>query len=243
VLFSLSATGFATIATTRAAPTAKPAHSAPKGLPKGLSKEGHRVVSKVREILHAKVSSPGGQMKLNIVPGAHPERGEFREISAIGAPAKVRKLEITSIHITARDVRIKVADMFRENKIRTTTAKTTLRAVVTDNDLTRYLGKGNHTRDMGLQVRFMGKATRVTGNFKWQWFSGPVEGYGRLRLGDDCKVYFDILTLKLNGKAVPDWLKVKFSEKINPIIDYDEVPFRPQFKRLQIQGDRAILTA
>jgi hypothetical protein len=140
-------------------------------------------------------------------------------------------------------VRIDVSSLFRENKLRTLSAKTSLRAVVTDADLTRYLARGKHTRDMKLRVRFQGKATRVTGNFKWQWFSGPVDGLGRLRLGSKYKVYFDIITLKLNGSEVPDWLKQKFSDKINPIIDYDDVPFRPQFKSLKFSGNRAILSA
>ena len=57
-----------------------------------LSAEGKRVVEKVRAIISDKVSSPGGRVQLRIVPGAHPERGEFREIAAAGSPAKVRKL-------------------------------------------------------------------------------------------------------------------------------------------------------
>lgn len=208
-----------------------------------LSPQGQRVVQKVRAVMTSRVSSPGGRMQLRLTPGAHPEKGEFKEIYASGSPAKVRKLEISSLTLRARDVKINVNDLFRENKLRTSSAKTTLRAEVTDSDLTRYLARGKHTKDMKLQVRFQGKATRVTGNFKWQWFSGPVDGLGRLRLGPNYKVYFDIVTLKLNGKAVPDWLKEKFSEKINPLIDYDDVPFRPQFKSLQIRGNRAILTA
>jgi hypothetical protein len=214
---------------------AKPAHT--------LSPQGRRVVEKVRGLLNSKVSSPGGRMQLRLVPGTHPERGEFREIAASGAPAKVRKLEISQMTLRARDVRIDVPSLFRENKLRTLRTKTSLRAVVSDDDLTRYLAKGKHTQGMGLQVRFQGKATRVTGNFKWQWFSGPVDGLGRLRLGPNYKVYFDIITLKLNGKSVPDWLKQKFSDKINPLIDYDDVPFRPQFKSLEFRGNHAILTA
>lgn len=208
-----------------------------------VSAQGQRVINQVRALFNAKVSSPGGKLSLRIVPGAHPEKGEFREIFASGTPARVKKLQISALTLRARNVQIDVDQLMKRNRFATLKSQTSLHAVVSDSDLTRYLARGKHTKDMKLKVRFRGKATHVTGNFKWQWFSGPVEGLGRLRLGANHKVYFDIVNLKLNGKAVPDWLKKKFSDKINPIIDYDDVPFQPQFKSLQIRGNHAVLTA
>lgn len=216
---------------------------APRGHAAPISEQGQRVINKVHQLFDAKVSSPGGKMTFKLVPGAHPEKGEFREIYANGAPAKLRKLQITAFTIRARNVRINVHELLNRDNLETLSAQTSLRAIVTANDLTRYLAVGKHTKDMKLQVSFRGKALFVTGNFKWQWFSGPVQGLGRMRLGSNRKVYFDIVTLKLNGSEVPDWLKSKFSEKINPVIDYDNVPFQPKFKSLQISGDRAILSA
>lgn len=207
------------------------------------SAQGQRVINKVRAIVNSRVSSPGGKLTLRLVPGAHPERGEFSEIFAAGKPAKVKKLQISEITLRARNVRIDVNALFKTNKIRTLQSQTSLRAVVTDGDLTRYLARGKSTREMNLRVTFAGKATRVTGNLNWRWLSGPVEALGRLRLGPNTKVYFDIVNLKLNGKAVPDWVKTRFSQRINPLIDYNDVPFRPQFKSLVIRGNRAILTA
>lgn len=212
------------------------AHAAP-------SVQGQRVINKVSTFLRSSVSSPGGKLTLRIVPGAHPERGEFSEIFAAGRPAKVKKLQISEITLRARRVRIDVNALFKTNKLRTLQSQTSLRAVVTDTDLTRYLARGKSTRDMNLRVMFSGKAIRVTGNFNWRWLSGPVEALGRLRLGPDYKVYFDIINLKHNGNAVPNWVKTRFSQRINPLINYDDVPFRPKFKSLVIRGNRAILTA
>jgi hypothetical protein len=204
---------------------------------------GKRVINALEALLRRRVSSPGGKLTIRVTPGVRPDRGEIAEIFATGSPAQVRKLRVTEMTVRARNVRIDVHDLLRHQKIHTLHATTSLRAVVTEDDLTNLLSKGKHTGKMGLKVKFLGDQTRVTGNFAWGWFNGPVIGVGKLRLGPNYKVYFDILSLKLNGREVPAFIKTKFSEKINPVIDYDDIPFRPHFKALRFNGRSAILTA
>src|SRR5690606_15564972 len=128
--------------------------------------------------------------------------------------------------------------------IETLASQTTLRATVTENELTQALARGQESADKNLRVKFRNDGSvRVTGNWSWGWFSGPMEATGRLRLGPNYTVVADIATLKLNGTNVPAPLKNKFQERINPLIDYEDLPFRPPFKSLTFKGDKAFIAA
>jgi hypothetical protein len=219
-----------------APPSAPPVTAAQKA-------KGQQVTAELERLLRQRVSSPGGKLTLRLTPGARADRGEFTEIFATGRPAQVRKLRITEMTLRARNVRISPTALLQQKEIRTLTSDTSLRAVVTEDDLTNLLARGKHTREMGLKIKFNGDRIRVAGNFHWGWFSGPVVGVGKLRLGSNYKVYFDIVSLQLNGAEVPAFIKGKFSDRINPVIDYEDIPFRPRFKSLQFNGKSAILTA
>ncbi|HEX8832849.1 MAG TPA: DUF2993 domain-containing protein [Abditibacteriaceae bacterium] len=220
-----------------AAPTKAAAKSTPQ------SKRAKQVTDALYRHLKGRFSSPGGKMHLTIKPGSRADLGHFSLISVGGKPAKVRKLRISEVAMKASNVRINVSELLRNNELVTLQSNTKLRAVVSENDLTTLLSQGKHTKDMGLRVRYVGDRMHVTGNFRLGWFSGPISGVGKLRLGADNKVFFDILSLKLNGAEAPQPVKNKFSEKINPVIDYNDIPFRPRFKSLKFKGPFAILTA
>ncbi len=97
---------------------------------------------------------------------------------------------------------------------------------------------------MKLKVKFSDTGqVRVTGLWKWSWFSGPMEAIGKLRLGPNYTVVADVQTLKLNGANVPPAAKNRFQERINPLIDYRDLPFRPPFKSLKFSAGKAFITA
>ena len=209
-----------------------------------MDAQDKRVVAALTKALKARVSSPGGTLKLNIVPTSRSGSGYFSQITIVGAPAQIKKLRVSELNMNARNVRIDVPHLMAEGKLRTLQSTTTLRAVVSESDLTKLLARGKSTREMGLRVKYLpdGRLS-VNGTLNYTLINGPVSGIGRLRLAPGSKVNLDILSLKLRGREVPQFVKDQFSSRINPVINYEDLPFQPRFRGLKVVGTRAILSA
>lgn len=210
-----------------------------------LSAADKKVTQQVEKILRDRISSTNKSLKLIVRPTSRAREGYFSEIIVEGKPVRIKKLSVSEFSLHAKDVRISLSGL-KEQKIRTLQAKTKFRAVVTENDLTQMLARGKHTKTMGLTVKYLkdakhGDVMRVAGNWKWSWFNGPVIGVGKLRVTDNNEVYADIISLQLNGAEVPGFVKSKFSESLNPVLDYNDVPFQPRFRTVTVQGSKAIL--
>jgi hypothetical protein len=218
-----------------------PAHAA---LTAAQKAKAQQVTNKLTRLLRRHITSPGGHLQLKVVPGARPDLGYFSEVFIAAKPAQIKKRRFSEFTLHARNVRISPTALLADhNSIVTLTSQTALRAVITEDELTAALAKGRDSADKGLHVHFIGNNNvRVTGTWKWSWFSGPMDAIGKLRLGAGHTVVADIQSLKLNGREVPQGLKNKFSERINPLIDYTDLPFSPPFKTLRFAGGKAIIS-
>lgn len=206
--------------------------------------QDQRVATALTNALKSRVTSPGSKLNLVVKPTANSGKGYFSEIVMSGRPVRVKKLQISELSLRARNVRIDVPYLFSEGKVRTLQSQTSLRAIVTENDLTSLLARGKRTKDMGLKVKYIGgDRMRVSGNVNYMLLNGPIVGIGRLRMVPGSKVNLDIYSLKLRGSEVPSFVKEQMSSRLNPIIDYEDLPFSPRFKALKVQGNKAILTA
>lgn len=231
-----------------ASPTSAPGSdairkAAPTPAQQARQARARRVAATLERLLRARVSSPGKRLQLVIRPGARADEGYFSEVFLSGRPVQVKKLSITELSLRARDVRLDVAALLNKGKIRTLASRSALRAVVTESDLMALLARGRSTRAMNLRVKYLGDRIRVSGNWNWGWLNGPLVGEGRLRLAPGSRVNFDIISLKLNGAELPDFVKSRFSNRINPVLSYEDIPFQPRFRSLQLKGNKAILTA
>lgn len=208
-----------------------------------LDAKDKRVTAQIKNILRDLVKSPnGGGISISVVPSARASEGYFDRIAIKGAPLKFKKLYVSDFSLDARNVKVDVPSLSSVKKIRTSRSTTSLRAVISEEDLTKMLASGKATRSMGLKVRYVGDKMRVTGNLNYGLVSGPVTGLAKLRQGANHKVYLDILSLKLRGVEAPAFVKNQFSNRINPVIDYQDLPFNPPFKTLKIVGNKAYLS-
>ena len=208
-----------------------------------LDAQGRRVTSQVQSMLRNLVKNPnGGGVNISVVPNARASEGYFDRISIKGAPLKFKKLYVSEFALDARNVKINVPDLYNVRKIRTSRSTTTLRAVISEDDLTKMLASSKSTQSMGLRVKYVGDRMRVTGNLNYGLVNGPVTGVAKLRQGANHKVYLDILSLKLRGVEAPGFVKDQFSNRINPVIDYQDLPFNPPFRTLKVVGNKAYLS-
>lgn len=212
-------------------------------LPSNAAPTAQNVTEALDGILKKRITSPGGNMVVKITPGPRAAQGYLQEVYISAKPAQIKKRRFSELVLRARNVRLDV-DKLMNGKIETLSSQTHLRATVTESELTQALARGQDSADKNLRVKFQNNGSvHVTGYWQWGWFSGPMEATGKLRLGPGYTVVADIATLKLNGANVPAALKSKFEERINPLIDYEDLPFRPPFKTLTFKGDKAFIAA
>jgi hypothetical protein len=215
------------------------AHSAPVK----LDAADKNVAAQVEAVLRKRIKSDnGGKVNIRIVPTERASEGYFSEIAVSGVSVKLKKLPISEIALNAKNVQIDVPYLLKEKKIRTKKSTTTLRAVISDSDLTKMLSQGKHTADMKLNVKYQGDSMKVTGVLNYALIKGPVEGIAKLRQGTDHKVFLDIQSMKLRGTEIPVFMRNRFSNQINPVIDYEDLPFNPPFKSIKVVGNKAYLS-
>jgi hypothetical protein len=147
------------------------------------------------------------------------------------------------LRLHATNVHIDPNALLKNNDLETISSTTSLYAEVTAQELTKALAGGKKSSVMNLKVNFKGDLIQVSGNYNWGLFSGPFTATGKLRLAPGHTIVADIQSLTINGVETPQFIKNKFSERINPLIDYTDLPFKPPFRKLVIQGDKAIVYA
>lgn len=204
---------------------------------------GSRVTQALEQYLRKRISSPGGQFQLKITATPRAEQGFFQEILIAAHPVEIKKMRFSQLQLRARNVHISPTALLQNNELKTLSSDTTLYAVVTADELTQALSGGKDSSVMNLSVKFKGNQIEVSGNYNWKLFSGPFTATGKLRLASGHKIVADIESLKINGFEAPDFIKSKFSDRINPLIDYTDLPFQPPFRKLVIQGNKAMVYA
>ena len=247
----LASLGIASVgrAATTSKPAAKPAAKpqVKPALTPAQQKRAAKVTASLTRFLNRRISSPSGKMKLVVKPAARADLGFFNDVYIAGSPLLIKKLRVSDFSLHARNVHLSPNALLRpdDRDIVTFKSQTAARAVISENDLTWMFAQGNSSKSMNLRAKFIGNQIRVAGDWSWGWFSGPVIVQGTLRLmknGGGNQVWCDITSLKLNGAEVPAFLKNKFSEKLNPLISYDELPFKPNIRTLTFHGNKAIIT-
>ena len=224
---------------------AQPAKAA---TPKTVAGQPDKYTAAVVKALRANITSPNDKLQVEVHPTSRAKDGYFSEIYVAGRPAQNKNLRMTDFALRARDVHINMPHLWQTGKIDTISSNTKLRAVISEGDLTQLLALGKATASMGLKVKYLrhpewGDVMQVSGNWNMFLFSGPITGVGRLKLAPGSTVNLEILSLKLRGVESPQSLKNLFTTKLNPVLDYHDVPFQPKFNGLKVQGDKAVLTA
>ena len=184
----------------------------------------------------------GTPLALKITSDARASQGFFPGITISGGATQIKNLFVSQFQLSAQNVQVDVPGLWSVGKVRTTRSQTRLRVVITEDDLTKMLARGKNTKSMGLRVKYVGDKIRITGKLNYTFLNGPVTGLAKLRQTSDYNVYLDILSLKLRGAEAPGFLKNQLSNRINPVVNYSNVPFNPPFRFLRVVGNKAILS-
>ncbi len=219
--------------------TSAPAPAAPAL----VDARGQKITQRVEQLLRGVIKSQSGTpIALKITPDARSSQGFFPHITISGGATQLKSLFASEFQLDAQNVQVDVPALTSIGKVRTTRSQTRLRVVITEDDLTKMLARGKNTRGMGLRVEYVGDKMRITGNLNFTFLNGPIVGMAKLRQMGDHNVYLDILSLQLRGVEAPGFIKNQLSNRINPIVNYSNLPFNPPFRHLRVSGNKAILS-
>lgn len=205
--------------------------------------QGQRVTKRVEQLLRGVIKNQNGTpISLQLTPNARTSQGFFSDVRIAGGATKIKSLFVSEFQLHARNVQVDVPALWSLGKVRTNRSQTSLRVVITEDDLTRMLAAGKHTKDMNLKVKYLGNKMQITGNLNYAFLNGPVVGTAKLRQTADHNVFLDILSLQLRGHEAPGFVKNQLESHINPVVNYATVPFNPPFRFLRVVGNKAILS-
>lgn len=205
--------------------------------------QGQKVVNRVDQLLRSTIKNQdGSRLNIKLTPTANAAQGYFSDVRISGGATKLKSLFVSEFQLHSQNVQVDVPSLWSVGKVRTKKANTQLRVVITEEDLTRMLASGKHTKDMELKVKYVGDKMQITGKLNYTFLNGPVSGVGKLRQTADHNVYLDILSLQLRGVEAPGFIKNQLASRINPVVNYANVPFNPPFRSLRVVGNKAILS-
>ncbi len=204
---------------------------------------GQKVTRRVEQLLRTTIRHQNGApIALKLTPTARADQGFFSDVRISGGAVKLKSLFVSEFQLHARNVQVDVPSLWNLGKVRTKSAQTSLRVVISENDLTRMLAEGKNTKDMNLKVKYVGDKMQITGVLNYRFLNGPVSGTAKLRQTSDHNVFLDILSLQLRGVEVPGFVKNQLSNRINPVVNYANLPFNPPFRSVRVVGNKAILS-
>lgn len=206
--------------------------------------QGEQVIANLGGKLRWRFTNPqdpkGAEVK--IIPYEDPKnsaKGRFKTIILRSTPAAIKKMPVESIDMRADDVTIDVTRLFKNDEIATVKcAKTRLEAVVSEDNLNTLFARGKSTKDMHLKASFVDGKVRITGQWKLFMFKGPIETVGKLALTKDNNLNFDMESLKMNNAEAPDSVKKQFMSRINPVVEFSDLPFQPKVSTITFRGHK-----
>lgn len=204
------------------------AGSAVKVTPAGVR---NRISQKIRS------KSEVEKLQIKIVPFASDywtQRGRFKAI-VVSADKLTRKhISIRNVSIKAYDVTLNIDKLYSKGDVETTSRKKTILAArVYKNDLNKLLAKKKSTI-RNLQVEFENNKLVFTGKYR---FGAKLRLVGALKIEKHRQVNFVPTAASLNGIPLPAGPLRQVLGKLNPLIDFYELPLRPKVDKVEIHKD------
>ncbi|MBI3922597.1 MAG: DUF2993 domain-containing protein [Armatimonadetes bacterium] len=210
--------------------------------------KGDRVLHALEQHVRARISNPENPKaaEIKIVPydsEASTAKGRFKTIIVRSSPAKIKHVPIEEINLRADDVTIDVDQLLKKDDLDTKkSGKTTVEGTVSADNLNALFAGGKATHDMNLKARFEDGKVKISGYWKLFMFKGPIQTVGRLILTKKNTLDFEMDSLKINNREAPKSVKDQFMERLNPVVQFDDIPFRPKITTLTFKGDKVFVS-
>jgi len=206
------------------------------------------VVEKVENKIRSRFTNPENpkQAEIKIIPyenEALTAQGRLKTVVIRSTPAMIKKVPAEQISMRADDVRIDVKRLLKEDDLVTiSTARTEVEAIISESNLDALFARGRHTKDMKLKTKFEDGKVRISGYWKLFMFKGPIETVGRLVITPDNNLNYELDSLKLNDREAPASVKKQFMQRLNPVVEFNDLPFKPRIRSIKFKGDKVYVS-
>jgi len=169
--------------------------------------------------------------------------GRLKAVVIRSAPAMIKKVPAEEIDMRADDVRIDVKKLLKDDDIVTiSTARTRLNAIISESNLDSLFARGRSTKDMKLKTKFDGGKVTISGTWKLFMFKGPIRTVGKLAVTADNNLNYELESLKLNHAEAPASLKKQFMQRLNPVVEFSDMPFKPKVQSIAFKGSKVYVS-
>lgn len=164
------------------------------------------------------------------------QRGRFKAIVVSADKISRKGVNIRKIYIKAFDVTLDIAKLYEEGDIETTSRRNTvLAARVYKSDLNKLLAK-KKSAIKNLHVEFQDNHLVVTGKYRLL-FGHSLRMVGILKILDHRQINFVPTSASVNGIPLPAGPLRGVLSKLNPLVDFAELPLRPKVDKIEIHDN------
>ena len=177
-------------------------------------------------------------LKVQVIPHADPallQQGRLQTVVITVKKADKNGVIMNDLYLKAIDVTVSLDALFRLGKLRTQSRKSTdIKATIKEGELNEAFARAEIPIEQG-NITFENGKVVATGVYKFI-FGNKLKIIARLVPKSD-GVHFEAEQAWVNGLPLPVGQVRALLAKMNPIIDFADIPFSPVVERIVIEKD------
>jgi len=177
-------------------------------------------------------------LKVQVVPHADPallQQGRLQTVIISVKRADKEGIIMNGLYLKATDVTVSLDALFRLGKLRTASRKSTdIRATIKEGELNKAFARAKIPIKQ-FKVKFDNGMVVATGVYEFV-FGNKLRMVARLVPKKD-GVHFAARHASVNGQPLPIGQVNALLAKMNPLINFADIPFSPEVTKIVIQKD------
>lgn len=187
-------------------------------------------------------------LEIQVVPFDDPsytQQGRLQWVAISADKLEQGVFTVQQIFIKALDTTLDLDLLFAEkfDVARKVPGRSIVTAFVSEEDLNKMIGpESSLAKNSGienLKMEILPGQLRITGKYK-PFFDADLEMIGTIEVAERYNINFVPLSAKFNNVPLPQGLLRGLLKKMNPILDFHDVPMGPSVDQVVV-GDRRIL--
>ncbi len=168
------------------------------------------------------------------------QQGRFQSIVVAADKIHRKGIAIRNIHIKAFDVVLDIKELYGDGDIKTKSRqKTVFSGRAYKDDLNKMLALKKSPIE-NLRVDFENNKLVFTGKFRFA-FGHNLRMVGELRVEDHRKINFVPTAVSVNGIPLPAGPLRSMLSKLNPLIDFANIPLQPKVDEIKVEKDYILI--
>jgi hypothetical protein len=189
-------------------------------------------------------------LQIQVIPFDDPsytQQGRLQWVSISAEELVQDVFTIQQIFTKVLDTTLDLDQLFAAKSVvaRKVPGRSIVTAYVSEADLNRMIGpesslsKNSGIEDLRMEV--LPGQLRITGKYH-PFFDADLELIGRLEVAEHYFVNFMPVSAKFNGVPLPQGLLRGLLKKMNPILDFHDVPLGPSVEQVIVDDHRVLVT-